>query len=417
MPTMLQLPESVSAGFLSVAVLSPSEQRRNAAIAALTEHPNCEVRKLPSYPRSLGDVPQMLKEQFDAVLIDLDPDPEYALDLVENISARGSAIVMVYSAKVDPEMVMRCMRAGAREFLTQPFNRGTIAEALGRAASRRPEALSQKKTDGGLHVFAGAKGGSGVTTLACNFAVSLAKETGQRTVLIDLNLPLGDAAINLGISPEFTTVDAFQNAARLDANFLCSLVARHSSALFVLAAPDQLAPTHSTHEAIDRLITVAREAFDYVVVDAGRKLDLWSTTLYDPSATFYLVTQVGVPELRNANRLISQFSRCGSPKLEIVLNRYQANSLELAEQHITKALTKPARWKIPNSYATVLRMQKTAIPFAMEDSSISRIVHEMARSVNNQPALPETKKKLGFFQRGAPPSAGGRSLTILSGGM
>ena len=72
-------------------------------------------------------------------------------------------------------------------------------------------------------MFLSAKGGSGVTTLACNFAVSLAQESRQRTLLIDLNLPLGDAAINLGIKAEYSIVSAFQNSSRLDSNFLSPL--------------------------------------------------------------------------------------------------------------------------------------------------------------------------------------------------
>ena len=43
-------------------------------------------------------------------------------------------------------------------------------------------------------IFVGAKGGSGVTTIASNFAVALAQEPDKSAVLIDLNLPFGDAA-------------------------------------------------------------------------------------------------------------------------------------------------------------------------------------------------------------------------------
>jgi MinD-like ATPase involved in chromosome partitioning or flagellar assembly len=56
----------------------------------------------------------------------------------------------------------------------------------------------------------GAKGGAGVTTVACNFAVALAQEPGQKTLLIDLDLPFGDAALNLGVISEFSTIDALQ---------------------------------------------------------------------------------------------------------------------------------------------------------------------------------------------------------------
>ena len=72
----------------------------------------------------------MLEQHHDVIIIDLDSDPEYALELVESIGANGAATVMVYSAKSDPDLLVRCMRAGAREFLTLPF---------------RPQALWQRR--------------------------------------------------------------------------------------------------------------------------------------------------------------------------------------------------------------------------------------------------------------------------------
>jgi len=64
------------------------------------------------------------------VIIDLDGDPKFALELVESISADGFATVMVYSESADPELLVRCMRAGAREFLTLPLEQKVVEEAL-----------------------------------------------------------------------------------------------------------------------------------------------------------------------------------------------------------------------------------------------------------------------------------------------
>jgi len=131
--------------------------------------------------------------------------------------------------------------------------------------------------------------------------------------LIDLNLPLGDVAINLGIKAQYSIVTAFQNSRRLDAHFLSGLLVQHSSGLFVLAAPSELVPTHVSAEVIDTLLAVACRDFDYVVVDAGSRLDMQHKLLFDESATVYLVTQVGIPELRNSHRLIAQLSAAGGP--------------------------------------------------------------------------------------------------------
>jgi Flp pilus assembly CpaE family ATPase len=134
------------------------------------------------------------------------------------------------------------------------------------------------------------------------------------------------------------------------------------------------------------------------VVDAGSRLDLQPTHLFNAAATMYLVTQIGIPELRNSNRLISRLSTAGGPKLSIVINRYDPRNREIDDEHVTKALTRPPEWKIPNNYAAVRRMQNTAIPLIQEDSEISRAIRQMTRAVSGQPTVPEKRKGFSFFR-------------------
>jgi pilus assembly protein CpaE len=303
--------------------------------------------------------------------------------------------VMVFSENADPELLVRCMRAGAREFLTFPLAPEVMEEALVRAAARRPQTREVKKVAGRLLTFMGAKGGAGATMVACNFAVALAKETGEKTLLIDLDLPLGDAALNMGITAEFSTIDALNSVDRLDGRFLDQLLVKHSSGVWVLAAPGRFLQYQASTEAIDWLLRVARKEFDNVVVDLGSKLDLMSSAAYKEASTFYLVTQSSIPELRNSNRLVQQFFAGTLPKLEIVINRYESRTLGVSEEHITKALTRPAQWKIPNDYASVRKMQIHATPLVLADSSITRQIHLMVKSVSGAEAAPAAKKK-GF---------------------
>ena len=389
-----QYPDSLGSDTLSIALIGPDEDRRRAAATALAGCQGGDIREFSSYPPSLDDVPKLLEQHYDVIIIDLDAQPEYALELVESICANGAATVMVYSMKTDSELLVRCMRAGAREFLTLPFAQNTMAEALVRASARRPAPRAPKKTGGRLLAFLGAKGGDGVTTLASNFAVSLAQESSESTLLIDLNLPLGDAALNLGITAEYSTINALQNASRLDSSFLSKLLVKHDSGVSVLAAPGKFPTFDATDEAVDRLIAVARQDFDNVVIDMGCRLDLTGTSLFKDGSLIYLVIQASIAGLRNSNRLISQYFTTGVPKLEIVLNRFEHRTLGVAEDQITKALTRPAQWKIPNDYAAVRRMQTTAVPLALEDSAISRLIRQMARSACGLPPVQE--KRSGF---------------------
>jgi pilus assembly protein CpaE len=399
MTSQTQDPDALGANVHTIALIGPDQQKRGAVAIALAGLQAGVTREFISYPE-LDEIPKLLEEGYDVVIVDLDSNPEYALDLVETICSAGTPTVMVYSSRNDPEMLVRCMRAGAREFLTQPFATSTIAEALVRASVRKPMAprsTEKKKVAGKTFVFLGAKGGSGVTTLACNFAVSLAQESEQSTLLIDLHLPLGDAALDLGITAQYSTVDALKNAARLDANFLSRLLTKHSSGLSVLAAPGKFTPIPTTHEDIDKLLAIARQEFDYVIIDCGTRLDLADTTLFTQATTIFLITQVSIPELRNSNRLVSEFFAKSGAKLEIVLNRYMPRALGVDEDHITKALTRPATWRIPNDYATAKRTQNTATPLSLEDLPISRVIRQMARTACGLPPNPEKKKRFGLF--------------------
>jgi pilus assembly protein CpaE len=401
-PDLDQTPDASGSVVLSAALIDPDDERRKEVTEALMGFQGTAVREFDSFPADLEDLPKMLDKQFDAILIGLDADPEYAFDLVEALCSNNSTIVMVYSAQTNLETAIRFMRAGAREFLTLPLLRADVVGALARVSIQRSAGShGGRRSSRKLFVFLGAKGGCGVTTIAANFAVALAADSGARTLLIDLGLPLGDAAINLGMTTQYSTANALQDSGRLDANFLRSLLSKHSSGLFVLPAPGEFSPVLASVEATDKLITIAKQNFDYVVVDAGSRIDLRATALFDETAIIYLITQVGVSELRNANRMISQFFSARDRKLQIVLNRYTPQALVVDEKQIAKALTRPATWKIPDDFATARRTLNTAVPVALQDSPISRVIHQMARAACGMPASPEKKKGFSLFRRSA----------------
>jgi pilus assembly protein CpaE len=391
--------EAIGANLLSIALIGPEERSRIAVADALVRSTSGIPRQLPFYPE-IDQLPKLVELNFDVMILDLDSDPETALDLVESLCATSSVTVMVYSSVADSELMIRCMRAGAREFLTLPFAPGAVAEAMVRASVRRTavRVSPAKKPDGKLFVFFGAKGGVGVTTLASNFAVSAAHESDQKTLLIDLDVPFGDAALGLGLNASYSTADALKNYTRLDANFLSRLIVKHESGLAVLTAPGKVTDVQITSEAVNRLLAVARQEFDSVVVDSGSGLNLTSTALFEPDAIVYLVSQVGLSELRNSNRIISEFFAADFPKLEIVLNRFIPSSLGIDEEHITRALTRRAQWKVPEDAATVRKMQNTATPLVLSDSPVSRAIRQMARAACGIVAEPEKKKRIiGLF--------------------
>ena len=395
----VSVPDSLGTGVATVAIVGPNPSLRQAVRDALEGCYEGGIDEFSSYPTGMDEVPHLLG-QVDVVLIELDSNPDQALDLIEGVCAKGTSTVMVYSQISDSEargseMLVRCMRAGAREFLSYPFEHGSLAESLVRAAARRSVSGSKRRTGGRQLIFMGAKGGVGVTTLACNYAVTMARESAsEKTLLVDLDIPLGDAALNLGLKAEYSTVNALQNINRLDAQFLSKLLVKHDSGLYVLAAPGRLPSFSVTQDAVDHLLTVARQDFDNVVVDMGVHFELADISFLAEATSVYLVTQAGIPELRNSNRLISQCFDERVKNLEIVLNRAESRRVGVSEQQISMALTKPAKWKVPNDYTAVRKMQSSASTLEQSESPIQSVLSEMVQEAcGKQPQTGKRKKK------------------------
>ena len=381
--------------YLSVALFSSNAERRRAMSEALSARTSVRIREFTSLPARVDEFVATLGQNYDAVLLDVDSDPEAVFDLTSRVSYGNRAYVMACSAKADMKQAVRFMRAGAREFFTLPLDAAEVAGALNRAMEEPQGQSPAVQIAGKLLVFLGTKGGCGVTTLASNFALLLAQESEQNTLLIDVGQPLGDVAINLGIRTEYSVINALMDPDRLDSSFLNSLVAKHSSGLNVLAAPSEFPEGPFPREAFERTLSVARQSYDWVVVDAGSRVDLIGTALFEMCSTIYLVTQVGISELRNANRMITQFFSTRDSSLQIVLNRYTQRALLFDDAQIAKTLTRPAQWKIPNDYSAVRKMQINATPLALADSPISRLIKQMARAAIGQAEQQPTKKK-GF---------------------
>jgi pilus assembly protein CpaE len=382
---------------ISIAIVDPDGERRITVTGSLYALQNHGTSLRISPFSDADNVQAIIDQGFDVVLVAVDWDKEAALNVIEALCHAGTTTPMAYSESTDDDLLIRCMRAGVREFLFYPFADGIVAEALSRRASRSQLTPDATKAAGKSFVFIGAKGGSGVTTAACNFAVSLAQESKQSTLLIDLDLPLGDASVTLGVNGEFSTLEALQEAERLDSAFLAKLLMKHKSGLQVLAAPGRYLRVPPPSAAVDQLIAVAAKSFDYVVVDAGSRWELTDTRLFDLVSKIFLVTQVGVAELRNSNRLITGCLQPYGSKLEIVLNRYTEELFGIDDAAIEGALTRPAQWHIPNDYPTVNQMRVTAEP--LKESAIKRAMRKMATTASGlfeqQPQ--EKKKRFSLF--------------------
>jgi pilus assembly protein CpaE len=380
---------------LSVALIVPNDARRGALVAALAGSRSTIAQEFVAYP-SRDDLPKIARLRCDVIIVDLDDDLEQAMHVIRNLCGYTLAMtVMACSSRNDAASMRQSMEAGAREFLVEPLLPEALRDAFARASARRS---NQEKAAGKALVFASSKGGVGVTTIALNFALALAKESGGRVVVVDMDFQLGEIASGLGMTATFSVVDALSSATRLDRDFLATVLMRHGCGLAVLASPENYNFFHSAiDEGAKKLFRILREEFDYVVVDSGTCHGEMQAMLFEMADTLYLVTEMTFAALRNANRMVYFLSaRGGNRHLEVVANRFNSRYGKIDEASAAKALTQPISWRIPNAYAAVRAAQDCGAPLAMEDSPYTREIVQMARAACGNPVA-GTKKTHRWF--------------------
>jgi pilus assembly protein CpaE len=380
---------------LGIALIGPNGWYQDQALRHLTLTLHV-VRQIPYYP-PLDQVSVLAILGHDVVIIDLDSDTEVALKLVEGFGKIANVVVMAIANNPSKELVIRSMQAGAREILSVPLTREQLDEAMTRARKYIFKAAEQAR--GRLCIFVGAKGGAGTTTIASNFALAAAIASEKSTLLIDLDLPLGDAVLNFGIHPGFSTKDALENYERLDGTLLKYYATTHESGLSILAAPGRYVPCEIKKDAVDKLLQVARQEYACVVVDAGTQFEIAETAIFHGDAKIYLVSQTSIADLRNSNRIISLFG-CGTGACDaqVVLNR-DSSASRIDDEQVTKAITRTAEWRVPNDFKAVREMQRSGRPLVLKDSPICESIRRMARAALELPEEPEGKRKkvLGLF--------------------
>src|SRR4051812_33405914 len=132
-----------------------------------------------------------------AAIVSVRADAPNRFGLIHNVAAAGGVVIVV-SASKDPELILRSMRAGAREFVLESDH-----EEL-RVAVRTHARVTVSAGDVGQVVtIFGAKGGVGATAIAVNLAGSMQRRS-LRVVLVDLDLHLGDVLSFLDVAGTYS---------------------------------------------------------------------------------------------------------------------------------------------------------------------------------------------------------------------
>jgi pilus assembly protein CpaE len=380
------------------ALLISNDERLQAELAAQGSA-RLPALLLSATRRDLRDaVERLLPQAPELVLFDASEVEPAQAELLEPLARHyPDASFILLTRAPQHELLIRAMRVGMREVLHLPLIHRALHEALDRIEIERGVTAVR---EGKALAFMSCKGGSGATFLATNFGYALATLASRKVLLLDLHGQFGDAALYVSDQkPAITLSDICSQIGRLDAAFLESCLVHVAPGYGVLAAADdpslamQMKPDH-----IDAILRVARQHYDYVLLDVGRQIDALSLRALDQADAIYPVLQLALPDIRDGRRLLDIFRSLGyaADRTRLIVNRYEkGGKLRLAD--LEQALGAEVLHTVPNDYLSATDSVNQGVPLLRlaRSSPVARSLAELVETVTER-RLPESK---GLFDR------------------
>jgi pilus assembly protein CpaE len=270
------------------------------------------------------------------------------------------------------------------------------------AVAARKGAGGSSSRHGTLVTVFSPKGGTGKTVIATNLAAALAKNESRKTLLLDLDLQFGDAAIMLGIEPDKTIFDLVVAPGELDTEKLAGYTTHHPCGLEILPAPLRPEDAELVTEAkLGRLLEVARESFDTIVVDTSPFFHGPMLATLDRTDQLFLLCGLDVPTLKNVKLALQTLELLSFPKdrIRLVLNR--ANSkVGMKHGEVEAALGMKVAFEVPSDREVPLAVNRgKPVVLAEEGADVSRALRHMAKSLATKDKPKSGKRKLFSLAR------------------
>lgn len=315
----------------------------------------------------------------DLVFIDVQDDPDLGVKFTQFLTELNpSQRVIAAGLDLSHDLLLAAMRAGISDFLAKPVKREALLEAFQRVSLLYGRSSSRLRAPGKIFAFFSPKGGSGCTTICTNLAVMLNRLTGKRTLLVDLDLELGEVALLLGLQPRYSFVDLVQNFHRMDAGLLASYVDQHGSGVHLLSSPLHLADNFRAEQAevvtgddTRQILHFLRSHYEYIVVDTSKSFSAVTLGVFDQADFVFLVTTVDLPSLRSIQRALPVLKRVlprGEQQIRLVVNRYNSgNDISLSD--IERSLGLKVYSTVTNDYQAVIQSLNDGKPLVLDGKS------------------------------------------------
>ena len=340
-----------------------------------TQSPNlCFLEVGDQQERALGVIPEFLR---------LDPK---------------LPIVVVLDGN-DPELVLKCLRLGASDFLMQPFTGEQVEGCLQKIARLQP---GRNKNPGKVYCVMPAKGGCGASTIANNLAYQLRRGADKRILLADLDPLAGTLSFLLKIKSSYSFMDVLQRGAEIDAD-LWKAVVTNRHGVDVLLSPEMMTEGVSDLSDATPVIEYARNAYELVVIDAGSVYGDWNLSQAQLADEILLITTNELTSLQAVQRALSylESNGIGRWKIKLIVNRYDRH-VGLSKDVIGTALHTEIYHIMPTDYEAIQKSLMEGKPLATTTAfgkSVVGLVDRISGGAEPQKKSSSLSGLLSLFSR------------------
>jgi pilus assembly protein CpaE len=316
--------------------------------------------------------------------IDFDRNADEAVWITDRLRTEYPDVyAFAVSSSSDPESIIGAMRAGCVEYLVKPVQHERVLDALARMEAKRKE-KARSKVRGKIITLLGAKGGTGVTSLALHLALDLAQDGQRKVLLVDQHPSLGDASLYLGLGRhQYSFYELASNRDRLDEDLLKGFVLQHESGLHILDSSDTVDALYGAPpSAIEHTLAFLADTYQFVVVDCPPGLTEVTRACIAMAEQVAVVMTADLSSVRNTIAYIDYLSSLGynTGTIQIVLNRYSKKG-PLSDDRIEQSLGRPISIRIPNSFHQVIRAINSGTPVSGNKSDFGAAIQKWSREL------------------------------------
>ncbi len=248
--------------------------------------------------------------------------------------------VVVIGDRNDIVLYRDLKNIGILEYFLKPIVKDLLIRTCGGIFS--PNVTRSPLRTGKLIFALGVRGGVGATTIATNTAWYFAEARRRHTMLLDLDLQNGDAALQLDSLPSNALREAFENPERVDKLYLERGVKHVTERLDLLASLEALgAPLLPADEPVLSLMERLLLRYRFLVVDLPTTSAIRMPRLLHLPSTCILISNASLAAARDVARWREHLGADTPDRSTLhILNHTTAHG-GLSEADFTKACRQP----------------------------------------------------------------------------